>query len=329
MGKEDIKKIYSKKFGKRKSSSLIKECIHPDKANCRGKIIKAHSIQNNRILNRLSEKGMVIMPQAKNDNPFNLMNEYGKNRATTFSGFCQKHDLYFQPIEIDKFDYSANHIFLYLYRAFAYEYHKKHETLNFLNYKSDSDENKSLPISEDLRNAIQSSTKEFKVEKDAVDKAILDSNMDVFESIVWRFDKEINFAASGAVIIEKDLEGKLLQDIKSEKNLNHLIFSIFPEDNYSIAVFGILNKEDNPLHKLIFQLKDLTEVQRKNYINYLIPIATENLVISPSSWERTDVNFKEKFLDNFIDIYRMFEAIGFERNTGYQIDDQGYDLFDL
>lgn len=43
-----------------KNEAHIKQCLHPNKDECDEKIIKAHAIQNNRILNKISENGMII-----------------------------------------------------------------------------------------------------------------------------------------------------------------------------------------------------------------------------------------------------------------------------
>ena len=43
-----------------KNEARIKRCLHPKQDECQGKIIKAHAIQNNRILNKLAENGMVV-----------------------------------------------------------------------------------------------------------------------------------------------------------------------------------------------------------------------------------------------------------------------------
>ena len=48
-----------------RKKAQFKECIYPDKSCCSEKIIKAHSIQNNKILARISDNGKVYMPAAK------------------------------------------------------------------------------------------------------------------------------------------------------------------------------------------------------------------------------------------------------------------------
>lgn len=86
--------------------------MYPEKQACSEKIIKAHSIQNNKILNKISTKGEVFMPCPKADNPFKVMTKYGRKEATVFTGFCKYHDkVVFQAIEDNAFDKSIEHIF--------------------------------------------------------------------------------------------------------------------------------------------------------------------------------------------------------------------------
>ena len=71
-----------------RKETRIKQCLHPDKGSCSEKIIKAHSIQNNKILKKISSNGFVYMPRPKSDNPFAVITKYGRKEATTFTGFC-------------------------------------------------------------------------------------------------------------------------------------------------------------------------------------------------------------------------------------------------
>ncbi|HFI0749777.1 TPA: YecA family protein, partial [Streptococcus suis] len=118
-------------YKKVRKESRIRQCLHPKSDECSEKIIGAHSIQNNKIIKRLSSNGIVYMPCPKSDNPFAQMTVYGRKEATVFTGFCGYHDkTVFQPIEDGMFDKSIQHIFLYTYRCFAVEYHKKQEVVN-------------------------------------------------------------------------------------------------------------------------------------------------------------------------------------------------------
>ena len=107
----------------------IKECLYLDKSNCSDKIIKAHSLQNNKILNKLSENGLVLMRSVEmSETSFEIqMKPMSRSKATTFTGFCSFHDnQVFEPIE--KFKYEPNNLeqnALFAYRALAKEWHAK------------------------------------------------------------------------------------------------------------------------------------------------------------------------------------------------------------
>ena len=61
-----------------RKKSRIKECIHPDKAHCSERIIGAHSIQNNKILSKISDNGHVYMPCPKPEIQPDLQYKYGR-----------------------------------------------------------------------------------------------------------------------------------------------------------------------------------------------------------------------------------------------------------
>lgn len=46
-------------------SKQLKFCSHYDKEKCDNEIIKAHSIQNNKILRKISKNGYVYMPKVE------------------------------------------------------------------------------------------------------------------------------------------------------------------------------------------------------------------------------------------------------------------------
>jgi 3-methyladenine DNA glycosylase AlkC len=52
-------------YKKVRKESRIKRCLHPKSDECSEKIIGAHSIQNNKIIKRLSSNGIVYMPCPK------------------------------------------------------------------------------------------------------------------------------------------------------------------------------------------------------------------------------------------------------------------------
>ena len=85
-----------------RKESRIKQCLHPNNEECSEKIIGAHSIQNNKILKRISSNGMVFMPCPKPDNPFAPMTSYGeKKRQYSLDFVVIMIKLYFNQLRIE------------------------------------------------------------------------------------------------------------------------------------------------------------------------------------------------------------------------------------
>ncbi len=95
-----------------KRESQIKRCLHPNSSECSDRIVKAHAIQNNRILNKIGESGMVVTMDGTMHHLFQTSDVKGRSIATTFTGFCSYHDkTVFQEIEDKEFVASKKQIF--------------------------------------------------------------------------------------------------------------------------------------------------------------------------------------------------------------------------
>jgi hypothetical protein len=84
----------------------LNRCLEPTLA-CDKKVIRAHSIQNARVLDLLVENGHVITPQQKmgKNGPDISFEKVGRNNASTFSGLCAEHDAsLFQILDKEPFD---------------------------------------------------------------------------------------------------------------------------------------------------------------------------------------------------------------------------------
>lgn len=321
--KKDLKRRLSEQFQSTVRKSRIKECLHPKKEEYSENIIKAHSIQNNKILSKISKNGNVIMPIPKPDNPFQLTTEYGRKRATVFTGFCGHHDQMFSPIEDCDFNYEIKQVFLYIYRAFAVEYHRKMEGVKqqeeMKKYTSDS-------IIDDLQLAFTLAKRDMEKDKEVFDAAILNNEFNFLNYVVYDFDKEIKFAATGFLTPTDDLHGNKIQNLSDfEAKMSNLYFSVFPEENKSYAIVAAL-KNDESLTDYITSLKRLTQEEQINFINHLIIKGTENLVINPNAWYALSEEDKESFNYSFAQIEDFF---GMPTDKGYQIKNQGFDLFNL
>ncbi|MEH6478363.1 MAG: hypothetical protein V7727_21910, partial [Sneathiella sp.] len=102
------------------------KCLEP-LMTCKSKSIKAHSIQNAGTLGLLERNGHVVMPKQHHskDGPSIKFKEVGRNLATTFTGFCAKHDqTIFKPLDTKPFSAKdSEQLFLLAYRSICRELH--------------------------------------------------------------------------------------------------------------------------------------------------------------------------------------------------------------
>jgi hypothetical protein len=313
-----------------RKKARIKECIHPDKESCSERIIGAHSIQNNKVLSRISDNGIVYMPCPKPDLTFNLQKSYGRREATVFTGFCGYHDkVVFQPIEDNDFNGSAEHVFLYVYRAFALEYHKKKEAARmeqlFFEKKT------SIATMPDRavagKTGFEMAIKDFEDEKALFDEALLLKHYDVLTSFIWEFPRFANFAVTGYEAPKFDLSGKKIQDLLNPNiPARHIYLCVFPENNKTYVIIAWLKAYDGLFSTYKENLSSLTEAEKKNYINNTVPIIAENIAIKPSSWDALSDIEKKEFSMLFAGKEDFMELIGEKLD---RLQAPRYDLFSI
>lgn len=100
--------------------------------SCQKQAIRAHSVQNSRVLDLLVRDGHVKALGRTIDGISGAAIRFenvGRKEATTFTGFCSEHDSQiFRPIDIEPFDPTNRlHLFLVSYRAVAKELHAQME----------------------------------------------------------------------------------------------------------------------------------------------------------------------------------------------------------
>lgn len=120
--KEEMKKFFFKA-----SKGQFNRCLAPG-MTCRAKAIRAHSVQNSKVLDLLCRNDHVkaITKRIDKDkDPIIYFDDVSRNRATTFTGLCSEHDTeMFRPLEAQPIDpASRQHLFLIAYRAAIRELH--------------------------------------------------------------------------------------------------------------------------------------------------------------------------------------------------------------
>jgi len=130
---------FKKNLSIMKREASLKQCIwgEDDASDCKGRIIKAHSIQRSKILTKIADNGKVqfFSVHGGEDSPSTILDFEGIKKFSTFTGFCEKHDKeIFQPIEDLKFSATTEQKYIFAYRAAAKEYHANCELARSIDY---------------------------------------------------------------------------------------------------------------------------------------------------------------------------------------------------
>ncbi|WP_199795769.1 hypothetical protein [Bacillus thuringiensis] len=294
-----------------KKECFLKECFHQDE-NCNDKIIKAHSIQNNRILNKISENGEVLMISAGSNNSSNFktsMQRKGRRIATTFTGFCGRHDNdLFMPIE--EKDYQVGNKeqeFLFAYRALAKEYHTKttvgdmyrkmrqymkageyHKLSNIFDENNQPDIEHITYMAEAITGTLigqEDAEARLKLFRKRMNNDLDNSNFNEIVTDVIELDEEYHIAVSSITFIERDLNNEVinrLDDLSAQ--LAPLFVTIFPQQGKTYILLSYFARNKRKYKFIKEQILSKSIRMQKVIISNLIVAYFENWVISPIKW---------------------------------------------
>lgn len=297
----------------------IRRCLHPNQSECSGGIVKAHAIQNNRVLKKLAVDGMVVLLDGVSHGFFQDSIEKGRKIATTFTGFCSFHDKkVFQPIEDIEFSGTAQQVFLYSYRTFSWHFQKKQEAIMQQKIIAERmlSQGYDLFASEDYSNTIMAQlvgNNDNVHEKALFDDALLKENYSCVNSCIWEIPYEVSFAVSMMYELNYDILGNEINELDSEKPLKHIYLNIFPASGRSYCVWSWLHHCDDVYAPFAKQFMDMSEANRMNYLNNYLPIWTDAIVLSPLLVKK----WGEEIMNSFIESANMTIFIEtFEREDG-------------
>lgn len=315
-------------YRKANKDKRVKHCIHPKQTECSERIIKAHSIQNNKILKNISTDGKLITVVNRDiADCFQPFNVQGRALTSIFTGFCSYHDkTLFQPIEDQDFQGTVEQIFLHIYRAFAFQYHRKIEELKMQQIIMNEISGEHSGPNE-LMTGIEYAIKDFLDDKQIFDKAILDEDFDCLTSFLWEFDGPLYFAASVFFTPIYGMDHKKMADLTDPTvKASHIYFSVFPEKGRSYAIIAWLNEDSERLKSFETGLSEIPIINRKRFLNRIIAESTENLAINPECWEQWNPQEKHAFEEFYqsSNFYYMFEL-----PMSDYFEDLGFDLFNL
>ena len=277
-------------IGEVRREGRTKSCFAAD-SNCSNTIVKAHSVQNNRILTRLADNGEVI--QLKHDireEEFEIAPILvGRRAASVATNFCGMHDTsIFLPIEQRNYtpgDFQQE--FLFAYRAYAREYHVKLEqTIMFKSALEKLDTPSQKKIIADGLQRSEIALKEMEPYRTVLNQARQSSDYTQIHTYRAEFRLPCPIAASSSFALEHDLNGRVVNDLDDLNTpLKPLMLTVFPQDTKTHVLISCFRKDKKDYACIPKQILSCTKAEQKIIISNIILAHIENLFISPSWWE--------------------------------------------
>ncbi|WP_270406064.1 hypothetical protein [Paenibacillus timonensis] len=292
--------LFLENYNKHKKETMHKECLV---TGCFEKVIKAHSIQNNKILNKLSDNGEVMYFDFGKPEFPSLMRRIGRGKATTFTGFCSKHDTFiFRPIELK--DYvlgDKEQEFLFAYRAFARAYVIKKSAKN-LNERMISELGPGHKAQNIIlwEKALIRTLAKLEEQKIVLYNNLINKKFNKLTTNRIVFDLEFSLATSTTFFLLGDLNGKVINDpVNPNKYISPFFLNVFPQGGKTYILMSYLSKDKHMYTNVMQQILNANVEKQKNIISNLIIINAENFVFAPDKFERLPLQKQTYILQTY------------------------------
>ncbi len=175
---------------------------------------------------------------------------------------------------------------------------------------------------------LQLKEQEFEPIKSHFDEQIMAGTFDGVVTCAIKISEQIRFADYAYIAPDYDMNGKKIKH--TVKGIMHrLAITIFPEVNQSWLLVSCLKSEQFIYEELFQQLKTASLTKLKFYINLVLPLYSENMVLSTELWESWDKEAQMAYTYyanlNGKDALVVGKGIGFGlKNAFHQKSDDAY-----
>jgi hypothetical protein len=309
---------------KLRSSFSQKKCSCPASwsEGCQGHIVKAHTVPVSSSLRQIARDGHVygfkVSFQNLNLNQGKLVPELiGVNLASTFTGFCSKHDNeIFGPLEDQPFVYSHEQCFLCGYRAVSRELYTKESAANAAPLRHDADKGRSL----DFQRALQSFNSMFNMGlnvglednrriKDRYDQILIDRKFGESRAYVVLLDHAPPIMCSGGWFPTVDFAGNKLQDLNDlSVPAKEMTCTSIGSNDKGFIILQWLSEADDIGLQFIDSLRGKTDYDLCLGLTRLMFEQFENIFMEPAWWEQLSSRSRNLLIDRMAEAANPFAS---------------------
>jgi len=280
-----------------------KVCLAEGVSECRGKIVRAHSLQK-----------AAFRPHARNGHvyefdPFAVKSSgihptlIGVNEATTFTGFCEHHDgNLFAPIEQQPFVGEPKQFFLYHYRAVAQAFYSRAYKASIFQ-RAFPEVNQQVPM--DSLNWMTErifldkvDAAELRQQKLKYESRMAAQDWDAVEGYAWTGKHPPDMFAADFFAPRKDFSGRMLQDSKSLMPLKWLSLTVTSSGGNALVLL-CAERGSEVLRYVAGSLQRLPVQDRSNVILHYVFCQLENFILLPNWWDNVLDSDKKALVNAF------------------------------
>lgn len=288
-------------FKREKITARKKMCMHFDAGIGCNEIIKAHSIQNKNSLSAISIDGHVYQVDM---NKINQSHKFdyklvGIKKASTFSGFCKKHDnSLFEQIDNHNLVPTHQQAFLYAYRSMTKELFTKYQAIERIQSIIDA-ATSSEAVTDYLTDMLTGNkygAEQLAAHKKVYDESLKSSSYDDIRYVAFTFDEKPMVVFSGLIYPDYDFQGRVIQDIGRQPYLSLMTFCSAPTDEGWAFIFSWHKSSDIECYKFINSIQEVVRSGNNlgDFLFQLVILNCENHALSPNWWESLSQDKKSR-----------------------------------
>ena len=273
---------------------------------CASSFSKAHTVPRVS-LKRIATDGHVLsfVPNAHNlqrHGPKFPPQRLGVNRASTFTGFCSRHDnAIFSPLEKTSFVATPEQCFLLAYRALARELHIKQATLDYWDARLRRQPalDRAPPFARFTIDAFLEGSRKGVADlvshKSDYDRILCEGDYRDLRAHVIELSRPPSVMCSGAIFPEHTFDGEKLIDIHIHPHrLSLLSLSSFADTTAGFVVLAWVDDGTDYCDRLARSLKRRTSGPLTASLVRFFFECCENVHLQPSWWQELSASVQDK-----------------------------------
>ena len=289
--------------------------------NCENKSIKkSHTIQKMASLRRISENGKVMTPQFNHNKEKLEVVSIGFGAASTFPGFCQKHERLFEDFELNKEINNSKDVVLQIFRTvcrekFSSKYNidsleaRKKQYIQFRNKKVEEIFRQKIgndflegDISfEDFRfdyNDVRLNLLNKNIKKLRLDKRFIDK---FYNCLIYDLDRKSPKKTYTQVIIVDiefpvTLAGRSNFAVKTKNQEIDIILNILPYESKTYIVVSTFIKNKRFVEQIIDLDRLNNPIEIFNMLESWMIYGSDHWFLTPSVWNQIKSEYQEKII---------------------------------